>query len=144
MSDAPPVRVLIASDDLLFPSRLREALRPLGHSLQVVPGTASAVRDAVGTGDAPPFALFVNLNARRFDPLILIRELKASQPTLPLRVVAFAGHVETEKHAAARAAGADLVVANSSVSFHLPSLLAKLYPETPTTPDHAAPACPPA
>ena len=70
--------------------------------------------------------ILVNLNTRRIDPLALIRALKVDPTTSDVPLLAFAGHLETAKHDAARAAGADMVAANSSVSMHLPKLLNRL------------------
>nr|CAA9273103.1 hypothetical protein AVDCRST_MAG63-3063 [uncultured Armatimonadetes bacterium] len=117
------VLLLLVADDLMFPSRVREGLKPLGHSLRVV-GTEPAARETAAR--ERPAAILVNLNARRLDPVALIRALKADAATRAIPVLAFAGHVETAKHDAARAAGADMTAANSSVSLHLPKLLARL------------------
>ena len=123
-SDPALPLLLVVSDDLLLPSRIREAAKPLGYAVQTVSSAASA-REALQKMP-PPRAVLVGLNARRFDPLVFIRDVKADPQTQHLLVLAFAGHVETEKHADAREAGADLVVANSSVALHLPQILAKL------------------
>lgn len=127
--------VLLVADDLLFPSRIREAIKPLGYGLRVA-ATEAAARAALVAADSangaapppvPPCAVLVNLNARRLDPVALIRAFKApGGPAANVPLLAFAGHVETEKHDAARAAGADLVAANSSVSLHLDKLLGRL------------------
>lgn len=116
--------LLLAADDLIFPSRIGEALRPLGYSLRVA-GTAGAVQEAAR--NLSPLAILVNLNARRFDAISLIRDLKADPATGALPILAFAGHVEASKHDSARRAGADMSVANSSVSLHLPRLLDRLF-----------------
>ena len=126
-SDRP--YLLVVSDDLLLPSRIREAAKPLNCEVQTV-SSQSAALDAVQNPPAPR-AVLVGLNTRRFDALEFIRAVKADAQTQHLFVLAFAGHVETEKHQAAREAGADLVVANSSVALHLPQLLAKMKKPTP-------------
>lgn len=117
--------LLLVSDDLMFPSRVREGVRPLGYTLRVV-GTEAAALEAAGQAGTVPDAILVNLTARRYDAPHLIRELKATEATKAIPLLAFAGHVEKEKHAAAREAGADLVAANSSVSLHLAPLLSRL------------------
>ena len=124
-AEASPAKptVLLAADDLMFPSRIREAMRPLGYPLSVA-ATEEAVREKIVTDS--PAVILVNLNTRRVDPIALIRALKADPATSEVPVLAFAGHVETAKHDAARAAGADMVAANSSVSMHLPKLLDRL------------------
>ncbi|GAB4454606.1 MAG: hypothetical protein OHK0029_09400 [Armatimonadaceae bacterium] len=123
MSNDKP-RIVLAADDLMFPSRVREGLRPLDYTLQVC-ATAEAMHTALHT-EPLPAAVLVNLTARRYDPADLIRQIKGNARTQAIPVMAFAGHVEREKHALARDAGADLVAANSSVALHLPALLARL------------------
>lgn len=118
-----PQILLLAADDLLFPSRIREAVRSLGYVVQTA-ASLPALREKATT--QPPVAILVNLHARGWDPPALIRGVKADPALRTIPLLAFAGHVETEKHAAARNAGADMVAANSSVSLHFPKLLARL------------------
>lgn len=117
--------LLLVSDDLMFPSRIREGVRPLGYTLHVVGTEAAALTAAAKTHPAPT-AILVNLTARRYNAPDLIRTLKTTEATQAIPLLAFAGHVEKEKHAAARHAGADLVAANSSVSLHLAAILSRL------------------
>ena len=137
-ADAPPPArplLLLIADDLLFPSRIREAIKPLGWELRVA-ATEAAARAVFAS--AAPRAVLVNLNARRLDPVVLIRAFKADPATACVPLLAFAGHVETAKHDAAREAGADLVAANSSVSLHLGKLLDRLLSgERSAAADHA-------
>jgi CheY-like chemotaxis protein len=114
---------LLVADDLMFPSRVREGAKPLGYAVRVAGTEAAALTMA---READPAAVLVNLTARRYDPFAVIRALKADPDAARLPLLAFAGHVEREKHRAAREAGADLVAANSSVSLHLSALLARL------------------
>jgi CheY-like chemotaxis protein len=125
LQDGATKTLLLVSDDLMFPSRVREGLRPLGYALRVV-ATEAAALEAAGQPDAALDAILVNLTARRYDAPQLIRALKASDTTRAIPLLAFAGHVEKDKHEAARAAGADMVAANSSVSMHLAALLSRL------------------
>lgn len=125
MSDAaaPDPHLILVTDDLLFPSRIGEAARPLGWRVVTVSGTPEGVVARVRSLDPAPFVVLVNLNARRIDADAVIRALKSDPATAAFPLVAFAGHVETAKHDAARAAGADAVLANSSVSMHLGKVL---------------------
>ncbi len=125
VQDRAAKTLLLVSDDLMFPSRVREGVRPLGYTLRVV-GTKAAAMEAAGQTETAPDAILVNLTSRRYDAPHLIRELKAAEATRSIPLLAFAGHVEKDKHAAAREAGADIVAANSSVSLHLAALLARL------------------
>jgi CheY-like chemotaxis protein len=115
--------ILLVADDLMFPSRIREGAKPLGYTVRVV-ATEAALKTALQ--EITPQAVLVNLTARRYDPMGIITALKADPLSQSLPLLAFAGHVEKEKHAAARAAGADMVAANSSVSLHLSALLTRL------------------
>jgi len=126
---APRRHLLLVADDLILPSRVREGARPLGLDVRVV-ATGAAAQEAARATSAPA-AILVNLTARRYDPSAVIAALKADPVTSTIPILAFAGHVEKEKHAAARAAGADLVAANSSVSLHLPTLLSHLLTGSP-------------
>lgn len=112
----------------MFPSRVQEGVKPLGYTVRVAPTESTALQSAT---DSPPAAILVNLTARRYDPLAVIAALKADEKTRAIPLLAFAGHVEREKHQAAREAGADMVAANSSVSLHLGTLLKRLLNATP-------------
>lgn len=116
--------LLLAADDLLFTSRIESAVRPLRYTLRVA-ASPDKIRE-IAAADPPPAAILISLSARRFDPNALIRALKTDAATRAVPLLAFAGHVEKDKHDAARAAGADLTAANSSVAQHLPRLLARL------------------
>jgi CheY-like chemotaxis protein len=120
--------LLLVADDLMVPSRVKEGAKPLGYAVRVAPTETAALHSAV---DSPPVAILVNLTARRYDPLSVIAALKRDDRTRSIPLLAFAGHVEREKHEAAREAGADMVAANSSVSLHLGALLNRLLNATP-------------
>jgi CheY-like chemotaxis protein len=123
MLESAPRSLILVSDDLIFPSRVREALRELPWTVRVV-GAETALLTALANG--APAVILVNLNARRYDPLVVIAGLKAHPEARRIPILAFAGHVEAGKHAAARAAGADQVAANSSIALHLPAVLDRL------------------
>lgn len=114
--------LLLIADDLLLASRVKEGAKPTG--LAVVSAATEPAIDAALAAAPSPVAVLVSLTTRRCDPYAAIRRLKSAANPLP--VLAFAGHAEREKHARARDAGANLVAANSSVSAHLPALLARL------------------
>jgi CheY-like chemotaxis protein len=127
--------LLLVADDLMFPSRVHEGAKPLGYTVRVAPTETAALQSAV---NFPPVAILVNLTARRYDPLSVIAALKRDERSRSIPLLAFAGHVEREKHQAAREAGADMVAANSSVSMHLGALLNRLLTATPENEtDHA-------
>ncbi len=78
-----------------------------------------------------PVLLIVDLNITAVDPMAAIRLAKghAAGP----RVVGFLSHVQVDLAAAARAAGADQVMARSAFTAQLPELLAPVSPNPPTS-----------
>ncbi|MFM7322007.1 MAG: hypothetical protein ACKO5K_10860 [Armatimonadota bacterium] len=113
MTETRPIVVALAIDDLMLASRVREALR--GFVVDLVRFHADAATQA----SARPDCVLVSMASRRGDPVECIRAAKDSG----IPVVAFAGHLESDRLEQARSAGADRVVANSSVSSHLPEVL---------------------
>jgi CheY-like chemotaxis protein len=116
-----PPHVIALAADLMFTARIQGAARAVGAVVQVV-GTAEALVARVQA--APPRRVLVDLDARRTDPVAAIAALKADPATRGVPVVAFVSHVRTEAIEAARAAGADQVLARSAFVKVLPDLLA--------------------
>jgi CheY-like chemotaxis protein len=121
--------LLLVADDLMIPARVREGAKPLGATVRVVATEEAAIAALSSSEGGTADAVLVTLTARRFDPYAVIRRVKAQVPGVP--VLAFAGHLEQDKHQAAREAGANKVAANSSVALHLPALLQSLLKGTP-------------
>ena len=116
MTESRSIVVAMAIDDLMLASRVREGLR--AFAVDLVP-FGSFLEEP---GLPRPDCVLVSMAMRRGDPAGTVRTAKARG----FLVVAFAGHLETERLELARAAGADKVVANSSVSSHLPEVLRAL------------------
>lgn len=114
----PAALALVA--DLLFAARIRGAATAVGvHAFTV--GTAAELIDAAR--EARPRMLLIDLDARGVDAPALIARLEADPELRALPVVAFGSHVNAEALRAARAAGADRVLARSAFVRELPSLL---------------------
>lgn len=104
--------------DLMFASRIRGAAQAVGREVKLATGEASLVA-AVHAG-----ASLVLLDlGRRGDMPALIRRLKEDPATAAATVVAFGSHVDADALTAARAAGADRVMARSAFVKVLPELL---------------------
>ena len=69
--------------------------------------------------------MLVDLAGRGVDAPGTIRALKEDPATAQVPVVAFGPHLDEAARAAARAAGADAVVANSKLALDLPGLVAR-------------------
>lgn len=105
--------------DLIFASKIQATARAVGVVVDVVRDLPS-LRAAVDRS-SPALAL-IDLNGTAIDPCAAIAELKA-QPRPP-RVVAYVSHVDADRAAAGRRAGADEILARSAFSTRLPELLA--------------------
>lgn len=114
------VAVIAVVPDLLFASRIRSAASSAGVSALIIPRAADLASAVRSKG---PGLVLVDLDARTGDPIAAIAELKADPETARVRIVAFGSHVDSESLQAARAAGADRVLARSAFVRQLPDLL---------------------
>jgi hypothetical protein len=114
--------ILALVDDLIFLSKIQETAKILGLSVRSV-GAA----DVIGRVRANPgCGLLVDLNYRSGNAVEPIQRLKSDPETVPVRVVGFLSHVQTDLAASARAAGCDMGLARSAFVKQLPELLAGL------------------
>jgi hypothetical protein len=90
--------------DLMFKSRIRETM---GSKPSAFPRSL----DELQTLSDSPKTIFIDLNHKKLDPIALIGSLRTAFPDA--EVCAFGSHMDVEKLAAAEAAGAHEVLANS-------------------------------
>jgi CheY-like chemotaxis protein len=117
------VFVLIVDDNLLSATRLLNQARAAGLTARAVglgPEALSLARQR------RPDVIVVNLMASRYDPALFVRALKAEPDLDPIPVLGFCGHREKVRREAAIAAGCDRVVATSSVTGDLRTLVQAL------------------
>ena len=112
--------VLAAVDDLLFTSKIASAAKQLGVELVFARTSEEILRQARAL--RPALAIF-DLNSQRTQPLATITSLKADPALASIRVVGFVSHVQSDLIEAARAAGADEVLARSAFTMRLPEIL---------------------
>jgi DNA-binding NarL/FixJ family response regulator len=110
--------VVIAVSDLMFQSRIAAAAAGAGLATRVADSPASW--DQAMRGDT--VLVVVDLQDRALDPLSVIARARAGRA----RVLAFGRHTEAATLRAARAAGADTVVARSQLVEELPQLIEAL------------------
>lgn len=115
-SDPPPTVALAA--DLMFAGRIRGTARAAGRTVTLA-RTADAVLEAVRAGAR---RVLLDLDAHAVDAPALIRALRDGDDTRHAEVIAFVAHTRTDAIAAARAAGADRVLARSAFVRELPAL----------------------
>lgn len=114
--DEPPVLALVA--DLIFAARIRGTAPP-GVEVRTASRAQPLREEAEG---ARPRLVLVDLGAGD-DPVGFIGWVRAQASLKGVPVVAFGSHVDVERMDAARAAGADRVLARSAFVGMLPALL---------------------
>jgi DNA-binding NarL/FixJ family response regulator len=114
--------VLAAVDDLLFSSKIRTVARHVGVEV-VFARSPEAVLEQVRAA-RPALAIF-DLNSAKTDPVRTIAAIKGDAEMRATRVVGFVSHVQTATIEAARAAGADAVMARSAFAAELADILGR-------------------
>jgi CheY-like chemotaxis protein len=114
-------KVLAAVEDLLFRSKISETASTLGIEA-AFPRNPRKLLEALR--ESPPDLLVLDLNSARFEPLALLRTVKADEATRDVATVGFLSHVQKDLAVAAREAGCDRVVARSAFTRDLPRILA--------------------
>lgn len=122
MDPTEPTRIVAVVRDLFFAIRIRATLAPRGYAVAVAK-TNDALDAALA--DGPVALLIVDLAFAAIDPSALIARLKGDPISAALPILAFGSHLDHASRDAARAAGADRVVANSKLAEALPDLVAR-------------------
>jgi CheY-like chemotaxis protein len=112
--------MLVVVPDLLFGSKIREAARAAGVDLRFARTPDEILRHAREA--APSLAVF-DLDNRATDPIAAIQALKRDPTLAGIRIVGFVSHVRADLVSAARAAGADEVLARSAFVAQLGDIL---------------------
>ena len=123
MDQTEPTRIVAVVRDLFFAIRIRETLTPRGYTVAVAK-SGDAVDAALA--DGPPVGLLiVDLAFAAIGPAALIARLKGDPASAAIPILAFGSHLDHAARDAAKAAGADRVVANSKLAEALPDLVAR-------------------
>jgi CheY-like chemotaxis protein len=97
--------VLAVVEDLLFATRIREAAKRAGATVEF----ASSAEKALEVAEAGPALAIIDLNFHKIQPLSLIARLKGRVP-----MVAFFSHVQVELRLEAEKAGCDRILPRSA------------------------------
>jgi DNA-binding NarL/FixJ family response regulator len=109
-------------EDLFFLAKIQETAK----ALDITVVTGDSRRGPAALAEAQPQAIIVDLNSRQLAAVQWIQALKADPATRPVRIVAFASHVQAQLISDAKAAGCDSVMARSAFTQQLPNLLQSL------------------
>lgn len=106
--------ILIFEENLIWSARLRSGVAALGYTPIVVSRAEVPIPDAD--------AAILNLGSQVFDASALAPELQSRG----MKVVAHAGHKESERLEIGRQAGCDLIVSNGTLTHKLGETLAQV------------------
>lgn len=98
--------IIVAVDDLLFSSKIRESARHAGTELVLVRAPDAVLREA---RERRPSLVVFDLDAERLQPIPTIRAMKEDPTLAGIRVVGFVSHVRHDVIDTARAAGAEVL-----------------------------------
>jgi CheY-like chemotaxis protein len=118
---AAPRPVVALTADLLFAARVQSAAAAVGGPVQLARSAPELLRYA---RELAPRLVIVDLDARGSDPIELIRNVRNDPDTKAVSVLAYGSHVNEEKLAQARAAGADRVMPRGMFARQLSAILA--------------------
>ena len=113
--------ILAAVDDFLFRSKIRATAKHVNAEITFAQTPDEILARA---RELTPSLIIVDLNSPKADPIATIAALKADPALASIPMLGFASHVHAELIAAARAAGADQVLARSAFAGNLAEILA--------------------
>lgn len=107
---------IVLYEDLMPGSQLVNRLQDLQYRVQAVTDPGELLACARNAG---PMLILADLVSSRADICALIKQLRSNSITAHVPVIAFADDAEEALQAAARVAGAMMVVADSAILTHL-------------------------
>jgi PleD family two-component response regulator len=111
-----PKRILAVVSDLFFSSKLIEAAKRAGLSLEFV----KDANEVMDKAQSRPSLIIFDLNYEAVSPLTLIGKLKGSADTRGISLIGYLSHVQRDLKMQAQEAGCDMVLARSAFSQNMP------------------------
>ena len=105
--------ILVAVTDVFFYTKVRDALRPHGYTLERI---RSQDEVAGTTASASPAALILNMNDLAIDAFTALETLRADPALRSLPILAFANHEETDTWRRAKDLGVTKIVSRNEFS----------------------------
>lgn len=125
-----PQTLLVAVSDIFFYTKIRDAFRPQGYTLERLRNTDDWLSQL---GDQPPKAIIANMNDDRLDVPAWLRQVKANNQTQGIPILAFANHEEITTWKLAKDLGIDKIVSRNEFSARTLSLLEEMIAPSPTS-----------
>lgn len=111
--------ILVAVNDLFFYTKIRDALRLSGHSLE----RARVQEDVSRKAGDQPAAFVVNMNDENLDAFKAIEALKSDDRSKSIPILAFANHDEVETWKRAKVLGVTKIVSRNEFSSRTKDLI---------------------
>jgi len=123
------ITILVAVTDIFFYTKVRDALRPQGYTLERIRSQDEVVAKAAS---ASPAAMIVNMNDLGVDVFKALEVLRAD-PALPsFPILAFANHEEVDTWRRAKELGVTKVVSRNEFSSRTKDLVEELIHHQPS------------
>ena len=105
--------ILVAVSDVFFYTKLRDALKPQGYTLEKA-RTQDEVADKAGA--LHPAAVILNINDESLDAFKALESLKGDERSKTIPILAFANHEEVDNWKRAQQLGVTKIVSRNEFS----------------------------
>ena len=122
--------ILVAVTDIFFYTKVRDALRPQGYTLERIRSQDEVAQKATSTN---PAAMIINMNDLGVDAFKALESLQADPALRPFPILAFANHEEVDTWRRAKALGVTKVVSRNEFSSRTKDLVEELIHPQPST-----------
>jgi len=116
----PTNTVLVAVSDVFFYTKIRDAFKPAGYTLQRIKSETDVDAKA---RSLQPRAIIINMNDQALDGTQILTTLKQDQALKRIPVLAFANHEEVDTWRTAKELGIDKIVSRNEFSARTLALL---------------------
>lgn len=120
--------ILVAVTDIFFYTKVRDALRPQGYTLERIRNQEEVLQKAASVA---PAAMIINMNDSGIDAFKALESLQAD-PALRFPMLAFANHEEVDTWKRAKELGVTKVVSRNEFSSRTKDLVEALIHPQPS------------
>jgi len=121
--------ILVAVTDIFFYTKVRDALRPQGYTLERIRSQDEVAEKAVSLA---PAAMILNMNDLGIDAFKALEALRADAALRTIPILAFANHEEVDTWKRAKELGVTKVVSRNEFSSRTRDLVEELIHHQPS------------